>query len=135
MEAGLFWISVWRGVASDFNASIDARGHVLKPPFLTTKSKGDTMARRVVRGFIAAGVGVVATLAFLAFATPAAAQQGVTTGAINGQVLDTSGAPLAGATVTIRNVDTGASARPENCRPARPAATARASCRPVVITL
>jgi len=67
------------------------------------------MARRVVRGFIAAGVGVVAALAFLALATPAAAQQGVTTGAINGQVLDASGAPLVGATVTIRNVDTGAS--------------------------
>ncbi len=67
------------------------------------------MARRLVRGFIGAGVGVLATLAFLALATPAAAQQGVTTGAINGQVLDTSGAPLAGATVTIRNVDTGAS--------------------------
>ncbi|MEJ2152867.1 MAG: carboxypeptidase-like regulatory domain-containing protein, partial [Gemmatimonadota bacterium] len=67
------------------------------------------MARRLVRGFIAAGVGVLATLAFLALATPAAAQQGVTTGAIHGQVLDTSGAPLGGATVTIRNVDTGAS--------------------------
>jgi hypothetical protein len=62
-----------------------------------------------VRGFATAGVGVLTTLAFLALATPAAAQQGVTTGAINGQVLDTSGAPLAGATVTIRNVDTGAS--------------------------
>lgn len=67
------------------------------------------MARTVVRGFIGASVGVLATLAFLALATPVAAQQGVTTGAIHGQVLDTSGAPLAGATVTIRNVDTGAS--------------------------
>ena len=55
------------------------------------------MARRLVRGFIGAGVGVLATLAFLALATPAAAQQGVTTGAINGRVMDTSGAPLAGA--------------------------------------
>jgi hypothetical protein len=67
------------------------------------------MARRLVRGFTTAGVGVLTTLAFLALATPAVAQQGVTTGAINGQVLDSSGAPLAGATVTIRNVDTGTS--------------------------
>lgn len=36
-------------------------------------------------------------------------QQGLTTGAINGRITDTAGAPLAGATVTIRNTETGAS--------------------------
>lgn len=35
------------------------------------------------------------------------AQQGVTTGAIVGQIVDNTGAPLAGATVTVRNVETG----------------------------
>ncbi|MGH7543542.1 MAG: carboxypeptidase regulatory-like domain-containing protein, partial [Gemmatimonadota bacterium] len=35
------------------------------------------------------------------------AQQGVTTGSIVGRIVDNTGAPLAGATVTARNVDTG----------------------------
>jgi hypothetical protein len=35
------------------------------------------------------------------------AQQGVTTGSIVGRIVDNTGAPLAGATVTVRNVDTG----------------------------
>lgn len=69
------------------------------------------MSRQFVRGTSATVPGAaVVLLLFTAFVHPttAAAQQGVTTGAINGEVTDNTGAPLAGATVTVRNVETGA---------------------------
>ncbi|MGH7573458.1 MAG: carboxypeptidase-like regulatory domain-containing protein, partial [Gemmatimonadota bacterium] len=53
---------------------------------------------------------LVVALTLLALAGPVdlLAQQGVTTGAIAGQIVDNAGAPLAGAAVTVRSVETGA---------------------------
>ena len=55
-------------------------------------------------------IALTAALTLLALAGRPAdlhAQQGVTTGSITGRIVDNTGAPLAGATVTVRNVDTG----------------------------
>ncbi|MGH7558259.1 MAG: TonB-dependent receptor, partial [Gemmatimonadota bacterium] len=55
---------------------------------------------------------LVAALTLLALAgrpADARAQQGLTTGSINGRVTDNVGDPLANATVTVRNVETGVS--------------------------
>ncbi len=49
----------------------------------------------------------LAALAFLASPDTSHAQQGLTTGAINGQITDNTGAPLAAATVTVRSPETG----------------------------
>ncbi|HUF89710.1 MAG TPA: TonB-dependent receptor [Gemmatimonadota bacterium] len=64
----------------------------------------------MLRPFVrAAGFGSVAlaALALLALPASALAQQGLTTGAINGQITDNTGAPLAQATVIVRNAETG----------------------------
>lgn len=50
---------------------------------------------------------VVGVLALFDAPESSFAQQGLTTGAINGQVTDNTGAPLEGATVIVRNPDTG----------------------------
>ncbi|MGH7567024.1 MAG: TonB-dependent receptor, partial [Gemmatimonadota bacterium] len=57
----------------------------------------------------AAGLGsvVLAALALLALPSASHAQQGLTTGAINGRITDNTGSPLAEATVIVRNADTG----------------------------
>ncbi|HET9581938.1 MAG TPA: TonB-dependent receptor [Gemmatimonadota bacterium] len=64
------------------------------------------MNRRRVRR---AAVLVVALILPVLFGRPAdlLAQQGVTTGSIVGRIVDNTGAPLAGATVTAQNVETG----------------------------
>ncbi|MFN2383606.1 MAG: TonB-dependent receptor domain-containing protein [Gemmatimonadota bacterium] len=65
------------------------------------------MNRSVVGSGGAIILGLCALLALALDSTPAAAQQGVTTGAISGRVVDSQGAPLADATVFVRNVETG----------------------------
>lgn len=65
------------------------------------------MARRLVR---AAGAALgIASAALLLTTVDAVAQQGVTTGSIAGRVIDTSGEPLADATIRVENVETGTS--------------------------
>src|SRR5437588_6358030 len=49
---------------------------------------------------------LLAVLAWLTLVTPAAAQMQITTGVIDGVVVDTSGAVLPGVDVELRNVDT-----------------------------
>ncbi|MGH7549949.1 MAG: carboxypeptidase regulatory-like domain-containing protein, partial [Gemmatimonadota bacterium] len=61
----------------------------------------------------AAFVAALTLLALTGRPVDALAQQGVTTGAINGQITDNTGAPLAGATVIVRNVQTGATREPQ----------------------
>jgi len=50
---------------------------------------------------------VLLIVGFLALPATSNAQQGLTTGAINGQITDNTGAPLAQATVIVRNSETG----------------------------
>ncbi|HYO45724.1 MAG TPA: TonB-dependent receptor [Gemmatimonadota bacterium] len=50
---------------------------------------------------------VLAGLSFLALPSTSHAQQGLTTGAIKGQITDNTGSPLAQATVIVRNAETG----------------------------
>jgi outer membrane receptor for ferrienterochelin and colicin len=64
------------------------------------------MPRGRVR-FLSAPAAFLTALGWLALATPASAQQGVTTGAIQGRVVDNQDNPLANATVTTREVETG----------------------------
>ena len=49
---------------------------------------------------------VVAVCVWLAAALPAAAQSQITTGVINGVVVDANGAVLPGVNVEVRNVET-----------------------------
>ncbi|HUP00087.1 MAG TPA: TonB-dependent receptor [Gemmatimonadota bacterium] len=70
------------------------------------------MARSFVRSHPALFRGAVAALVLfmpVLLPAPAAAQQSLTTGSINGRVTDNTGEPLANATVTVRNAETGVS--------------------------
>ncbi|MDX1623466.1 MAG: TonB-dependent receptor [Gemmatimonadota bacterium] len=71
------------------------------------------MAPHSVRAAGAACVAALAAFLILTLPSPAAAQQGLTTGSISGTIVDQQGQPLDGATVVVENLETGATSQVE----------------------